>query len=94
MIGSWWFILFLSPLSGTIIAEIVWRLVNHRYGQYLWLTVTAGIVVSTLPVIGLQLLGVMTSAPYGNAWGFLNILVTVVHIALAVGTAIARLRLR
>lgn len=94
MIGSWWFILFLSPLSGTLIAEIVWRLVKHRYGQYLWVTVAAGIAISTVPVIGMQLLGVLSSAPYGNVWGFVNLIVAIVHIALAAGAAVARLRLR
>jgi hypothetical protein len=94
MIGSWWFILFLSPLSGTLIAEVVWRLVGRRYGQYLWVAVAAGIAVGTLPILGLQLLRGLSSLNYGDVWGFLNIIVALVHIALAAGTAAARLRLR
>jgi hypothetical protein len=94
MIGNWWFILFLSPLAGTLIAEVVWRLVGRRYGRHLWWLVAAGIAVGTLPVLGINLLNGFTSLNYGNAWGIVNMLVSLVHIALAAGTAIARLRLR
>ena len=94
MIGSWWFILFLSPLSGTLIAEVVWRLVGRRYGQHLWWLVAAGIAVGALPILGLQLLRGFSGLNYGDVWGFINIVVTLLHIALAAGTAVARLRLR
>jgi hypothetical protein len=94
MIGSWWFILFLSPLSGTLIAEIVWRLVGRRYGQHLWWLVAACIAVGTFPVLGLELLRGLGSLNYGDIWGVINIIVILAHIALAGGTAVARLRLR
>ncbi len=94
MIGSWWFILFLSPLSGTLIAEVIWRAVGRRYGQHLWWLVVAGITVGTLPVLGIGLLRLISSMTYGAGWGFVDIIVTALHIALAGGTAAARLRLR
>lgn len=94
LMGSWWFILFLSPLSGTLIAEVVWRLVGRRYGQYLWVIVAAGIAISTLPVLGIELLRFLSSINYGNMWGLLNVLVALIHIGLAGGAAAARLRLR
>ncbi len=94
MIGSWWFILFLSPLSGTLIAEVVWRLVGQRYGQYLWWLVVAGIIVGTLPVLGIGMLRVLSGITYGDAWGFVNLIVALIHIVLAAGAAAARLRLR
>jgi hypothetical protein len=94
MIGSWWFILFLSPLSGTLIAEVIWRVVGRRHGQHLWWLAVAGIVVGTLPVLGIGLLRFLSSMTYGTAWGFVDIIVALLHIALAAGTAAARLRLR
>ena len=94
LIGSWWFILFLSPLSGTLIAEVVWRLVGRRYGQHLWWLAAAGIAVGTLPVLSLELLRGLGGLNYGDVWGFVSIIVVLIHIALAAGTAVARLRLR
>ncbi|MDF1513020.1 MAG: hypothetical protein P1S60_04350 [Anaerolineae bacterium] len=94
LIGSWWFILFLSPLSGTLIAEIVWRLVGRRYGQHLWWIVAGGITVGTLPLLGIELLSFLGTMTYGNIWGAVNVIVALAHIGLAGGTAIARLRLR
>jgi hypothetical protein len=94
MIGSWWFIIFLSPLSGTLIAEVVWRLVGRRYGQYLWWVVVAGIAVGTLPVLGINLLSFLSGINYGGIWGVVNLIVALAHIGLAGGTAAARLRLR
>jgi hypothetical protein len=92
VLGSWWFVLFLSPLSGTLIAEIVWRLVGRRYGQHLWWIVGAGIVIGALPglLMGLLQLAFLFQ---GNVWSLVNLLVWGLHIAMAVGAAAARLRL-
>lgn len=92
LLGSWWFLLFLSPLAGTLIAEAIWRLVGRRYGQHLWWIVDAGIIVGALPVLGLELLQ-LASVARGNLWGLQGVLVWGLHILLAVGTATARLRL-
>jgi hypothetical protein len=94
MLGSWWFILFLSPLSGTLIAEVVWRVVGRRYGQHLWWLTTAGIAIGALPVLGINVLRGLSAMNYGSVWGVVDILVVLLHIVLAAGTAIARLRLR
>lgn len=92
LLGSWWFVIFLSPVAGTLISEIVWRLVKRRYGRHLWWIVTAGIVVGALPVLLISLLQ-LTTVVQGNIWGIQGILTWGLHIAMAVGSAIARLRL-
>lgn len=92
LLGSWWFLLFLSPLAGTVIAEIVWRLVGRRYGERLWWIVSAGIVIGALPVLGLGLLQ-LPALLQGNLWGGAGLLTWIVHVVLAISTATARLRL-
>lgn len=89
MLGSWWYLLFLSPLAGTAIAEVVWRLVGRRYGQWLWWIVSAGILIGALPALGLGLLPLL----YGDLWGASGLLTWIIHVVLAIGTAAARLRL-
>ena len=89
-----WFVVFLSPLAGTAIAEVVWRLVGCRYGQHYWWIVGAAIALGGAPLLLLSLLGGVSSLMSGNAWGAIGILWPVVHIAMAVGTAVTRLRLR
>jgi hypothetical protein len=92
LLGSWWFLLFLSPLAGTAIAEVVWRVVGRRYGQHLWWIVSAGIVIGALPVLGMGFLQSLTVLQ-GNIWGLQGLLSWGLHIILAVGSAVARLRL-
>ncbi|MFP4346396.1 MAG: hypothetical protein ACLFU8_17050 [Anaerolineales bacterium] len=87
-----WFTIFLSPLVGTLIAEAVWRLIGRRYGSRLWWVVAASIVVGSLPaLIGPLVSFFFTEAPF---YGALSLLWLIVHIALAIGSATARLRLR
>jgi len=75
---SWWYlILFISPIVGGIIAEAIWRLVGRRYGRHLWWIIVAGIVLGAVPGL------LMT-------WNFVSLLL---HIPLAAGAVIARLRL-
>lgn len=88
-----WFTIFVSPLAGTIIAEVVWRLVNRRYSSHLWKLVAAGIILGTLPHL-LLTLGVAWSTEAGDSlWSWGHLLWPLVHMGLAIGTANARLRL-
>jgi len=79
-----WYAIFLSPLSGTLIAEAVWALVGRRYGSKLWWIVAGGIILGGLPQIFFSLLALNL---FGLLW-------PVVHLSMAVGASTARLRLR
>lgn len=89
-LGSWWFVLFLSPLAGTLISEAAWRLVGRRYGQHLWWIIAGGITLGALP----SLLVSLGYLPVAGVWGLGSILLRLLHIAMAAGSAITRLRLR
>lgn len=89
-LGSWWIVLFLSPLAGTLITEASWRLVGRRYGQHLWWIIAGGIVLGTVPSVLLSL-GLL---PVAGIWGLGSVFLKLLHIAMAVGTAVTRLRLR
>ena len=91
LLGSWWFLIFLSPLAGSLTAELVWRAVGRRFGPHLWWIVGAGIVVGSLPVLGLSLLPLLALLQ-GNLWGLQGLLIWGLHIVLAVGAAVARFR--
>jgi hypothetical protein len=91
LLGSWWFVLFLSPLAGSLIAEVVWRAVGRRFGPHLWWIVGLGIVLGSLPLGGVGLLGLL-AVLQGNLWGLQALLTWGLHIALAVGAAVTRLR--
>ncbi|MDY0019161.1 MAG: hypothetical protein RBT47_04085 [Anaerolineae bacterium] len=79
-----WFVIFLSPLSGTLIAEVVWYLVDRRYGSHLWQIISGCIIVGSLPMMLMSLLS-------GDLF---VILWSVVHVVMAIGTVMARLRLQ
>jgi hypothetical protein len=91
MLGSWWFLLFLSPLAGSLIAEVVWRAVGRRFGPHLWWIVGTGIILGSLPVLGIGLLQ-LVAVFQGHLWGLQGLLSWGLHIALAVGAAVTRLR--
>ena len=94
MVG--WFTVFLSPVAGGLIAEIVWRLVGKRYSERLWWVVAGSIILSALPYVLLVVAGSAFLAVGGYAdyaGGFFALLWSIVHIVLATGSAITRLRL-
>jgi hypothetical protein len=89
-----WFVLFLSPLSGTLTAEAVWRLTGRRYSDWTWRIVAGGLILGALPRILLTVIFSLMMLGSGNPWGLLDLVYAVGHVLLAVGAATARLRLR
>jgi uncharacterized membrane protein YeaQ/YmgE (transglycosylase-associated protein family) len=97
MNGLGWFLaLFLGPLVGGLIAEAVRRAIGRRRGRWIWLVVSACIVVGALvgPLFSVALLLLM---PQGGSYvlsslGNLLFRINFIYVALAVGTVYARLR--
>jgi tetratricopeptide (TPR) repeat protein len=82
LLGAWFFALILGPAAGIGIAEVVRLAVRRRQSQYLWLAVSGGFVIGSLPALLLALLGL-------NLWTLLTL---GLFLVLAVGAAAARLR--
>jgi uncharacterized membrane protein YeaQ/YmgE (transglycosylase-associated protein family) len=97
MNGLGWFIaLFLGPLVGGLIAEAVRRAIGRRRGRWIWLVVSACVVVGALvgPLFSVALL---LLTPQGGSYvlsslGNLLFRINFIYVALAVGTVYARLR--
>jgi hypothetical protein len=92
--GLGWFVLFLGPLAGLAIAEVVHRAIGRRRGRYTWLAVSGCILVGGLPwALSSLLPGVLTfldsHSLLGVAW---PLLWGVIYLVGAVGSAAARLR--
>jgi len=88
-----WYVLLLSPLAGTGIAEVVWRLVGRRYGTRLWWAVGAGLLLGSLPMIGLTLLNAIGTMMRGYMGATINLIWVALHIPIIIGSAAARLRI-
>jgi uncharacterized membrane protein YeaQ/YmgE (transglycosylase-associated protein family) len=97
MNGLGWFLaLFLGPLVGGLIAEAVHRAIGRRRGRWIWLVVSACVVVGALvgPLFSVALL---LLTPQGGSYvlsslGNLLFRINFIYVALAVGTVYARLR--
>jgi hypothetical protein len=92
-----WFVFFLSPVAGGVIAEIVRAAVRRRRGRYLFMAATAAYVVGCLPLFlpGLLfLLSGLLGADVGRAGlgGLFSLLFPAIYTAIAAGTFFARLR--
>lgn len=90
---SGWFIFFLSPLAGTIIAEAVSRLTRRRQSRHLWKVVVAAVVIGSAPALLLYAFGGIGVFMRGNAWGIFNVVFALIHLPLVLGAIMLRLRL-
>jgi hypothetical protein len=90
---SGWFIFFVSPLAGTIIAEAVSRLTRRRYSRHLWKVVVVAVVIGSAPMLLSYAFGGIGVFMGGNAWGILNVFFALIHLPLVVGAIMLRLRL-
>jgi hypothetical protein len=87
------FALFAGPIVGGLVAELVYRANGKRRGQYTWLVVGACMVIGALPALlfsALPMLGWILGS--FNPLALTSLLWPLVYLALAVGSAIARLR--
>ena len=94
---GWFLALFLGPVAGGIIAEAVRWATGRRRGRWIWLIVSACIVVGALagPLFSAAFL--LLTMPQGGSYllpsvGGLLFQINFIYAALAVGTVYARLR--
>jgi hypothetical protein len=88
-----WFVIFLGPLAGTIVAEVVRFAVRKRRGRWLAELVGGAMVVGALPFVALPLLaGLLLGDGRGLLGGLFSLLWPSLFLVLAVGTAYARLK--
>jgi hypothetical protein len=81
---------FISPAAGALTADLAWRAVGRRRSRYLWLVVSAAIVVATF---GMALYRAGAFAGYTVTSAELFRIDLGLYVALAVSAAYSRLRL-
>lgn len=90
-----WFTIFLAPVAGGFIAEIVRVAVRRRRGRNLFVAATAAYVVGCLPLFAIGLLSLLFIGGRGGGaglFGLLSLLWPAVYTVMATGTFYARLR--
>jgi len=92
-----WFTIFLAPVAGGAIAEIVRVAVRRRRGRYLFMVAAAAYVAGCLPLFVIGLLSLLFIGAGGQGGGaglftLLGLLWPVIYTALAASTFYARLR--
>ena len=88
-----WFTIFLAPVAGGAIAEIVRVAIRRRRGRYLFMAAAGAYVVGCLPILVIGLLSLLLGgARGGGLFSLLPLLWASVYTALATGTFYARLR--
>jgi len=88
-----WFVIFLAPVAGGLVAEIVRAIVRRRRGRNLFLVAAAGYVLGCLPLFLPVLLSLVLDTGRGFTLGsLLNLLWPALYAVIATGTFFARLR--
>ncbi len=88
------FVLFIAPIAGVIMAEAVRFVIRKRRGRYLTWTATAAAVIGALPVFFSTLIGAIAWMNYtgvGGAGAFVSLLWPGVYTAMVASTVYYRL---
>jgi len=91
-----WFVIFLAPIAGGIIAEVIFRVLKGRRGKYLPWVAVGGVVLSgaALCLVPIIILIFSLLNPRGG-WSFTTLITlgwTLGYIALCASTLYYRLR--
>jgi len=86
-----WFAIFLGPVGGTVVAEVVRFAVRKRRGRYFAELVGGAMILGAAPFVLLPLIFGLLGGGRGG-FGLFGLLWPVLFLVLAVGTAYARLR--
>jgi hypothetical protein len=97
LVNLGWFTIFLAPVAGGAIAEVVRVAVRRRRGRNLYLVAVGAYVVGCLPLFAIGLLYLLSGVVGGGGGraglgGLLTLLWPAVYTALAAGTFYTRLR--
>jgi phosphatidylserine synthase len=79
-LGFFLFAIFIGPAAGALVADLTWRAVGRRRSRYLWLVVSASIVIAAVAVAVFWV-------------GYLIHIGLIIYTVLAVSAAYGRLRL-
>jgi hypothetical protein len=87
------FTIFLAPLAGTGIGEIVSQITGRRRSRNLFYLIAGAVVAGALPHLLITLFSFLTGLRFGgfNFFGLLPLVWQVVYIALCTGSAFYRL---
>jgi len=96
IINLGFFIIFLAPVAGGLIAELVRWAVRRRRGKYLTWVAAIAFVAGCLPLLGLPLLvgilALFSGEPSGLGFSILGVLWPAFYCVLGASTVYARLR--
>ncbi|MBI3244267.1 MAG: B-box zinc finger protein [Chloroflexi bacterium] len=92
-----WFVFFLSPMAGGVIAEVIFRAVQKRRGKYLPWAAVGGVVLGALPLCALPLIVLVFSLFAGGDSGLsfgslFSSLWLIVYVVMCASTLYYRLR--
>lgn len=94
-LGSWiaqflgWFVIFVAPIIGVIIAEAVRWVIHRRRSRLLFQMAVAGVVLGALPLLLLKVLTLLLAG--SGAFGLLGLLWPAIYTFLVSSTAYYRL---
>ena len=99
MLGSFvvpllgFFTIFLAPLAGTAIAEIITRITNKRRSKNLFYLIAGAVAAGALPLVLITLISLFAGLRYGgfNLFGLLPLIYRVVYLAMCTGSVFYRL---
>ena len=87
-----WFAIFLGPLAGAVVAEVVRFVTRRRRGRYFAETIGGGMILGAAGVMLVPLALALLLGGFGGFGSLFRLLWQGVFVALAVGSAYARLR--
>ena len=87
------FTIFLAPLAGTGIAEVVTRITRRRRSKNLFYLIAGAVAVGALPVVLVALFSLFAGLSNGgfNFYGLLPLIYRVIYLVMCTGSAFYRL---
>jgi hypothetical protein len=87
------FTIFLAPLAGTGIAEVVTRITNKRRSKNLFNLIAIAVVAGALPTVLIALFSLFAGLQFGgfNFFGLLPLIYRIVYLVMCTGSVYYRL---